>query len=648
MRIEIKEMKLQNFKGIKDLTVNFGNRTSVFGQNASGKTSIVDAFMWVLFNKDSSGVEKFELRPLDALGQKIDYVEIMVSVTLLINGIETVLQKVQKQNWVKKQGTDTTKFQGNVNDFQWNGEPIAEKIFKDKIAEIVDETKFKLLTDPRVFPNKPWKEQREMLLKLVSGVTDEMVQLTDPKFSGLDLEKKDETGRVVSGHGIDGLIAICKKAILEFKDKQKEIPSRIDEVSKQLSTVDASALELQKNDLIEQIKAIEAKEEDGSKARDEYSKINRAIMEIQFKKSDIEKAENAGLIEKRKAAYDKKSSASINFDTAQTNVSKLESRKTAVIAEISRKSLERENLLADYNAMKDRQFDESSLICSYCGAEFSEEKKESMREMFETGRKSDIDRNIESGKAITAEIKSFTEEIQKIELQIQMTKEQKVLFNKEQNEAIAELEKLPMSVDLTGNIEYQSLITETAEPEKQLSEMNSGADYTSVLKTQKQGIQEQLKIVEQQLLAFANNSKVEDRIEELKTEMKDIGQKVASQEKQLFLLEEFTRAKCNLLSGKLNSMFHLVNFKLFDMQINGLSPETCEVTVNGVPYKDLNSGHKIIAGLDIIRTLSEINNVEAPIFIDNAESINGFNIPEIDTQMVLLKVSDDKELVVQS
>ena len=95
-------------------------------------------------------------------------------------------------------------------------------------------------------------------------------------------------------------------------------------------------------------------------------------------------------------------------------------------------------------------------------------------------------------------------------------------------------------------------------------------------------------------------------------------------------------------------MFHLVNFKLFDMQINGLSPETCEVTVNGVPYKDLNSGHKIIAGLDIIRTLSEINNVEAPIFIDNAESINGFNIPEIDTQMVLLKVSDDKELVVQS
>lgn len=112
------------------------------------------------------------------------------------------------------------------------------------------------------------------------------------------------------------------------------------------------------------------------------------------------------------------------------------------------------------------------------------------------------------------------------------------------------------------------------------------------------------------------------------------------------LTESFIRAKMNRISEIINEKFKVVSFRLFQNQINGGLQETCECTVNGVPYSTLNNGHRIIAGLDIIRSLSELYDVSAPIFIDNAESVNEFNLPDMDTQLILLSVTEDKELVV--
>ena len=140
---------------------------------------------------------------------------------------------------------------------------------------------------------------------------------------------------------------------------------------------------------------------------------------------------------------------------------------------------------------------------------------------------------------------------------------------------------------------------------------------------------------------------IDDRIETLRDEQKEIGQKVADQEQMLYLLEEFIRFKLNKVSESINSHFKTVNFKLWEMQLNGGMKDCCECTVNGVPYSTLNSGHRIIAGLDIIQSLSELYGVTAPIFIDNAESLNEFNVPDMAAQMILLAVSDDKELKVE-
>ena len=176
--------------------------------------------------------------------------------------------------------------------------------------------------------------------------------------------------------------------------------------------------------------------------------------------------------------------------------------------------------------------------------------------------------------------------------------------------------------------------------------MDTGVEYRSQLKIRLSGLREELSGVEKKI-ASADNSAIEERIEQLKEEQREVGQKVADQEKMIYLLEEFIRSKIDKISESINEKFNTVSWKLFNMQINGGMKETCECTVNGVPYSSLNNGHKIIAGLDIIKSLSQLYGVAGPIFIDNAESVNEFNLPEMDTQLILLSVTEDKELKVE-
>ena len=190
----------------------------------------------------------------------------------------------------------------------------------------------------------------------------------------------------------------------------------------------------------------------------------------------------------------------------------------------------------------------------------------------------------------------------------------------------------------------QELVAKGEELSKQLDKIPKEADYTQN--------EEYMKLHEQREKVFAEIEKEKsswynERIAELQDEKKEIGQKVADQEQILYLLEEFVRFKLNKISESINSHFDTVNFKLFEMQLNGGMRDCCECTVNGVPYSTLNSGHRIVAGLDIIRSLSKMYGVECPIFIDNAESLNEFNVPDMDAQLILLSVSDDKKLEVE-
>jgi DNA repair exonuclease SbcCD ATPase subunit len=667
---------MENFKGIKSLDVNFSNKTSIKGQNAAGKTTVFDAFTWLLFNKNSAGEEKFNVRPLDKDGNRIDNVEIKVVAVLDVDGKEMELSKIQKQNWVKKRGTDTVTLQGNVNSFEIDGYPKSEADFKAYVSGLAQsEDMFKMLTNPQYFSSLKWKDQRDILMRLATDVSDVELAQTDAKYAPLlgELEKAPST---------DDIRAKFSKALSGWKKKQAEIPVRIDEAEKSKVDVDVAEQELAKVDLVRRIAECDKKMENAGSA---LGDLRSKEMQLQFDMSGMEQTMNRELSNKRSIMDAELRDCKNELEHFAVTISLKEKQISDNEKTITDADAERKKLGEQYNSEKAKAFDEtpylfdeskwifdeSTTVCSLCGQKLPADKIEQLKADFEerkTKAKADAKRklndsksdfitqkesNLEEIKAYGFAKKNLIEELTKKNADLQMEidslkkQEQGTFTNKE--ELCKLLSEIPEEADYSQNEEYVKLKTEHDKILADIAKLESeGADkVVTDLKAEKTNLQAQLDEVNKVIAQAANNIMIDDRIETLHDEQKEIGQKVADQEQMLYLLEEFIRFKLDKVSESINSHFKTVNFKLFEMQLNGGMKDCCECTVNGVPYSTLNSGHRIVAGLDIIRSLSELYGVSVPIFVDNAESLNEFNVPDMDAQLILLSVSEDKQLKVE-
>lgn len=676
MRMILKSLHMENFKGIKSLDVNFSNKTSIKGQNAAGKTTIFDAFTWLLFNKNSAGEEKFNVRPLDKDGHRIDNVEIKVVAVLDVDGKEVELSKVQKQNWVKKRGTNTVSLQGNPNSYEIDGYPKSEADFKTYVSCLAQsEEMFKMLTNPQYFSSLKWKDQRDILMRLATDVSDVELAQTDAKYAPLlgELEKAPST---------DDIRAKFQKALTEWKKKQSEIPVRIDEAEKSKIDVDVAEQELAKADLTRRIAECDKKIENaGSTLGDLRSKE----MQLQFDMSGIAQTMNRELSNRRSNIDADLCGCKNEMDHFKATISLKEKQIADNAKAIADADAERKKLGEQYNSEKAKafdetpylfdeskwKFDESTTVCSLCGQKLPQDKIESLkadfeqknadakaratkqledaRKAFDDAKGTKLKGLIDKGNACKADIERLTKENAKLQEDIVALKEQESKALAKQNDYAKQLSEIPAEADYSQNEEYVKLKTEHDKILADIAKVESeGADkVVTDLKAEKTNLQAQLGEVNKVIAQAANNVAIDDRIETLRDEQKEIGQKVADQEQMLYLLEEFIRFKLDKVSESINSHFKTVNFKLFEMQLNGGMKNCCECTVNGVPYSTLNSGHRIVAGLDIIRSLSELYGVSVPIFVDNAESLNEFNVPDMDAQLILLSVSKDKQLKVE-
>lgn len=676
MQIKLKSLHIENFKGIKVLDVVFGDKTQINGQNASGKTTIFDAFTWLLFNKNSAGEEKFNIRPLDENGNRIDNVEIKVVAVLDVNDKDVELSKAQKQNWVKKRGAETSTLQGNVNSFEIDGYPKSEAEYKSYISELVAEDLFKMLTNPQHFVNMKWKDQRDILMKFVSDVSD--VELAKEMYQEnafaenlvIELEKAPST---------DDIQKKFSKALSEWKKKQVEIPVRIDELSKSLVEIDVAELELAKNDLERQIEEIDSKIADSGK---EVDKLCSESMELQFEINDMLREEHDKLLHKRRELENSKSAADKDFSDTHEQISSFTKQISYNKEVIEAATEERTELGAEYKKAQARVFDEkpylfddsawvfdeSSTICSLCGqtypadkieqikAEFeqrkanakakAEQELEYQRNKFNEQKNADMENIKTKGFEKKHLIEELTEENTSLESKIEELKKHEIEVMRAKNELEKQIAELPKEPDMSSNVEYQQKKDRYHELEKQIANLKETTSVADAYRVERKALEEELDSVKAKITKASNNVEIEERIGKLEEEQKEVAQKVADQEKMLYLLEQFIKAKMMMISESINSKFNTVSWKLFETQLNGGLKECCECTVNGVPFSTLNSGHRIVAGLDIIRSLSELYGVNAPIFVDNAESINSFNVPTMDAQMILLSVSEDKELKV--
>lgn len=682
MKIIIKSILIQNFKGINKKNIVFGDeRTKISGANGVGKSSIFDAFTWCLFNHDSLGNTKFEIRPLTSEGEKIHNIDIFVKVKLEVNGDEFELSKCQKELWRKKRGTDTTEFQGNVNEFEINGYPKSEKEFKAFIAGIIDENIFNLVTNPNAFNALPWKEQREILMKFVGDFSDAEIAVTyGDKFKALIPELKIAS--------TDDILKKYTKAKNALNKQMVEIPARIDEVYKQLVTVDVGALDIEKTAKQAALKRIESELSGGTDTLDKINELRQRVVEEKFKLNGLQNDANAELDEKRREARRKVDDADKKVMATERELSDAEYMKQDYIKARDRAESEKTQCGTEWKAWKAKTYPEyvpldeyvepfplteKDMICPTCGQELPEEVKKQRiadHEKICAKAKSDYDDRCEAhrmdydtkkimfseerekrmkeitvkGQKAADDVRSYQKRIDEQEKEISALKLRLECEKSDLSKAKKNLADIPDSVDISGDEKYIQIQMTIQGLENEISELSKDTSGRTELEAKKAVLQDEISDIEAQIKA-ADNTKVKDRIAELEEEQRSVGQKIAEQEQMIDMTESFIRAKMNMISEKINGRFGgKVTFKLFDTQINQGIKETCKCEWNG--KSDMSNGESIVAGLYIIKALSSLYEVSCPVFVDNSEAISEGNFPDMDSQVIELRVSNDKGLIV--
>lgn len=643
MEIRIYNLKLKNFKGIKDLEIVFdGKDTNIYGKNATGKTTVFDAFKWLFFDKDSNDKKDFNIKTLDENNNPIHYLEHEVEATLIIDGQDINFKKMFKEKWVKKRGQEQQEFSGHETSYWIDEVPIKKKDYEEKINSIIPESLFKLITDPLFFNNQmSWKERRELLMNISgSTITDENILNSDEKFTTIKVN--------LEGRSIEDYSKVLAAKIKELNNDREKIPIRIDELTKTLITehnINYEDLENEKNMCNEKLQKIEAE-----------------MTDIQTRaKENMKKADQLGIAKNELNNLKFRLEVEHNNKYSQEAI-KLQNEKTLVESSLRNKRQEyeergqkidqdakrKEDLYAKWDEVNKLtlEFDPNSFICPTCKREYETDKIEEMKKEFETNfnnhKNSEKQAINTEGQTINARIQENTNAREKLQVEIKELETKLETISKEL-ETIENQQSGAKDFDVTSLPQYQEKLKEVEKLQEIVNKLV--ADDTTEIQNRKSNIIQQINNIDKQLNERDVQEKTKARIEELEKQEEDIAQKVQELESQQFQIEEFTKTKVELLENAINSNFEIVNFRLFKTQINGGLEECCDTLVNGVPYSDVNNAHKIIAGLDIIKTLSKFYNNSAPIFIDNRESIN--TLCTIDAQIISLIVTEDTKLRIE-
>ena len=639
--IRIKKLALENFKCHKNLMLDFmGGNASVYGDNATGKTSIYDALTWLLFGKDSqgNGEKNIEIKPLNMLGEVKDHNAITsVEAVLLVNGVEITLKRTYQEVWTTKRGSSETTYDGNTSEYYVDGVPCKKFVFADKVNELVDEDTFRMLTSVSHFANGiTWQERRAVLFRVAGVMDDTQIMATDETFKPLI----DSMGRL-------SIEDYKKKLLAEkrgFVGAKTEIPARISECEKTIADVERLDFEKAKAEvefLTAQHDSLEAQRlsiEHNSAADRKRIEIREAQLEL-------------GTIENENRAF--RASQSVGMLDVQMMKQDLAKMQSQLRDKAQRLTLS-ESTLGGYDkdiaASRERWISTNSETfsggnCPTCGQALPAPQLKAATDTFEA-QKSKRLREIEHTANAKKEAKALAE------ARITETKQEIEQLESDIKQKQAEIRAAEASViEPVDMADYQAKKNAARDKINALS--GELADMMADSNAAMSDLQEQIAKVRAQISGHRDIISKESllgysrkRVEELKEDARNAAQCLEAIERMLFLIDEYSRYKTKFVEDSINSLFRIARFRLFREQANGGVEDRCDVVYDGVPYINVNNGAKINVGIDIINTLSKSYGVTVPLFVDNAESVT--KIETSDTQIIRLVVSEnDKELRVR-
>ncbi len=641
--MKLTKLELLNFKGLKAFTINFNGDVIIRGDNATGKTTVFDSVCWLLFGKDSLDRADFEIKTLDR-GEPVHKVNHEVTGTFTLDEGGTVeLKRVYREKYSSPRGGEVT-MTGHTTDYFVDGVPKKEKEYKEIVNSLVDENIFKLITNPLYFNETySWQNRRKLLLEMCGDISDEDVIAEYSELKALT--------DILSGHSVDDhrkVVAAKKTAINKELDM---IPVRIDEALRGKPTIDTP-----RDVLIQEISlattTLEALEADKAllvnghavvDTRAELRDVQRRLMareselQMEYKKqSALKSNEYDMVVSELNNLSSKVENTKHRLNTSNRDIQLIE----AVINDLMH---QRQKVNEDAFVM---DIDEA---CPTCGQKLPAEQIQAAREKAETKfnlRKSkkleELNQSIELKQQDIENIKKRDAGLEPIETLEALIKAKELV-----KETITdEIGQLTAPV-LDDDSVYADLKAEEFMLQMKLDESNTDhseeiADIDKRIATTK----EHRFNLETELNKYEEAKRIDNRVAELESQQAELAAEKSKLDEASYLMDEFIKAKVNMLEDVINSRFKLARFKMFNVMLNGNVEECCETTYKGVPYRSMNNAARINVGLDIINALTNYFKVNAPVFIDNAEAVTEF-VP-VNSQTIKLIVDESEpQLVVK-
>lgn len=650
-KISLVRLTLRNFKGIRDFTLDtHGGNVDVFGDNATGKTTLYDAFMWLLFDKDSSNRKDFEIKTLDKDGNFLHGLEHEVEGVLLVDGRQVTLRKVFSEKWTKKRGSATQEFTGHTTDYFVDGVPVKQKGYKDRVDEIVSEDVFKLLTSPTYFNEQlKWQDRRKILLEVCGDISDEEVISGNKELSKLP--------SILNGRSLEDHRKVIAAKRTEINKELDKIPVRIDEVQRSMPELPDEGERFFEASIGELKEIISSKEAEAFRLRQggQIAVKEKRLREIEAELLEIKNRLQADSLEKVAAKRQEVSTLKGQYGDLERKISDITWTIDRNKQRIRDYRSEADGLRQQWHEVNAEEFENHhDTNCPACGQALPEDQVRATHDkalaLFNRSKSIRLEQISDKGKAATAEVERLNSENAELSKHFEALKQQLTAKESELRKAEAELNVLQADItDIESDQQYITKKNEAADMQQEITQLRASVQEAAAkVKEEIAALKTSAEALEQEKAKFAQVQAAEQRIAELAAREKELATEFERLEQELYLTEEFIRTKVNLLEEKINSKFRFARFKLFEQQINGGLAEVCETTFIGVPYSGgLNNAARINVGLDIICTLSGHYGFAAPTFIDNAEAVTQL----IDTQgqqIRLIVSAADKQLRVES
>ena len=656
-QVKLKSLSLVNFKGHKDLIVNFEQETTISGENATGKSTVFDSFLWNLFGKDQFDRKDFEIIPTIE-GKRLDKVDSEVIAVILIDGTYTTFKRVLHQKWVRRRGTAEEVFDGCETLYYINDVPKKASEYKAFVDTIADESVFKLITNPTAFLALHWTKQREFLFQIAGTVSDADVANSDPRFAAL-LE-------LLNGKSLLDFKKELSARKKKLKDDLENIQPKIDQTTRlmpEAKDFEAIAGEILLTD--ELIKAIDLQISDKATAiRGQYDEIQEKQKEINSLKTKMQEVVNTANTKASQDSFDetqKRRDLDYRIKTTNENLASEnayialhQGRIEAHKIELNSKNEAVTKLRSDWTteSAKELSFDDNAFHCPTCKREFEsgdvESKKAVLIDNFKKDKAAKLADINTKGLKLKGDIEKLTADIANIE---------KVLsdYTLMAENSKAEIASLTEKLKEFHTIEPVKVIAEELPEWQELNNQIKAIEVTitdvvkidnSELNEKKAELVTKRDQLKQDLSSRDLITKYKAEIKTLEKQGSELAQQIADTEKQEFTIDDFNRIKIDECDRRVNGLFEIVKFQLFDKTNDGNEFEACiAINKSGVPIAATNTAERINAGIDIINRLSQFYNVAAPIFIDSAESVNNFI--ETKAQMVHLVVTKEPSLTIK-